>query len=159
MSISSEKLRQKLYMQRYLEELSALAGYPVQATELGSLAQAASIRDASQKFNAQSSRSTEIPFADKCSERFKKFIQMLYSANASSIYIWTPRTINCGTFLASSIEAVKFGFDFTVNQEGVLVFESSDLQDRLLLDFFVSPADEQMLKIEVQGLNWGDVVY
>lgn len=159
MSTPSEKLRQKLYMKRYVEELSVLAGYAVQASDLGGLAQATSIRDASQKFKAQPSRSTEISFADKCSERFKNFIHKLYQTNTSSVYVWTPRTIDCGTFLVPSIEAIRFGFDFSINPEGVLVFQSSDLQDRLLLDFFISPTDDQILKIEAQGLNWGAIVY
>ena len=72
----SDRLRQKLLLKRYLEELSALIGRSVQADELGSLEQAAAMRVAAQKGNAQSLARCEIGF----SERFRKFLQRLTDA-------------------------------------------------------------------------------
>lgn len=76
----SDRLRQKLLLKRYLEELSALIGRSVQADELGSLEQAAAMRVAAQKGNAQSLARCEIGFSDTRSERFRKFLQRLTDA-------------------------------------------------------------------------------
>lgn len=70
------------------------------------------MREISQKFIVQASQTCEIMFSDRCSERFKELVQRLYNANPSSVYIWTPRTIDFGTFLVPSITVIKFDFDF-----------------------------------------------
>lgn len=156
---SSGKFRQKLNLRRYLEELTALIGRTVHVDELGSLEQAASMQETAQKSAAQVSQACEIPFSERCSERFKGFVRRLHDANPSSVYIWTPRTIICGALLVSSLDVVKFDFDFAVNEEGILAFSTSDLEDSLLLDFSGSPAGEQIMKIETQGANWARVAY
>lgn len=156
---SSEKLRQKLNLKRYLDELAALIGRPVHADELGSLEQTASMREAAQKFRAQAAQVCEIPFSERRSARFKGFVHRLQDANPSSVYVWTPRTISCGTFLVASLAVVRFDFDFAVNDEGILTFLTGDLEDSLLLDFSTSPMGEQVMKVETQGANWARVVY
>lgn len=156
---SSERIRQKLNLKRYLNELTSIIRRPVHADELGSLEQATSIREAGQKFGVLASESCVVPFSARCSERFKGFVQRLHDANPTSVYVWTPRTIVCGALLVSSLDVVKFDFDFAVNEEGILVFHSSDLKDRLLLDFADSATGEKIMKIETQGANWGKVAY
>ncbi|WCM94562.1 hypothetical protein M5C99_07620 [Acidovorax sp. NCPPB 2350] len=146
-------------MKRYLEELEALTRRSVQSDELGSLEQAAAMRMAAQRFDAQSSTRYEIRFSDRNSERFKKFLQGLMDANPSSVYVWTPRTIDCGALLVPSLESIRFDFDFTINDEGILAFTTSDLGDSLLLEFSSTPAGEQIMKIETQGPNWAKAVY
>lgn len=157
---SSEKLRQKLNLRRYLDELAALVGRSVDADELSTLERATAIREeVGQKFGALPSQASEILFSERCSDRFNGFVQRLGNANSSSIYVWTPRTVSCGTLLVPSLATIKFSFDFGVNEEGILVFLSSDLEDRLLLDFSASPAGDQIMKIETQGTNWGGITY
>lgn len=158
-SSSSEKLRQKLNLKRYLDELTVLIGRPVHADELGSLEQAATMREASQKFGAGSLQVCEILFSERCSEQFKGFVQRLHDANPSSVYIWTPRTLVCGALVVPSLAAIKFDFDFAINEDGILAFSTSDLEDSLLLDFSISPTGNQIMKIETQGPNWARVVY
>lgn len=158
-SSSSETFRQKLNMKKYLDELTALIGRPVHTDELGSLEQAATMRESAQKFDAQPTQTCEILFSERCSERFKGFVQRLHDANPSSVYIWTPRTIACGALLVPSLASVKFDFDFSINEDGILAFSTSDLEDSLLLDFSVSPAGDQIMKIETRGLNWARVAY
>jgi len=102
---------------------------------------------------------SEISFGDRNSERFKRFLENLKDANSSPIYVFSPRTADCGAFLLSSLGEINRDFDFTLNSEGILAFLTKDVEDRLLLDFFVSPAGEQRLKIETQGVNWGGVAY
>lgn len=155
----SDRLRQKLHMKRYLEELSALTGRSVQADELGSLEQAAAMRMAAQKYVAQPFARYEIKFSDRSSERFRKFLQRLTDANPSSVYVWTEHTIDCGALLVASLAAIKFDFDFVINDEGILAFTTSDLADKLLLDFSSTPAGEQVMTVETQGPNWASVAY
>lgn len=155
----SEKLRQKLHLKSYLEELGALTDRPVQADELGSLEQSFAMRMAAQRLDAQSSSRYEIGFSDRSSERFKKFLQSLMDANPSSVVVWTPRTIDCGALTVPSLQAIRFDFDFAINDEGILAFTTSDRGDSLLLDFSSTPAGEQVMTIETQGRNWASVVY
>lgn len=155
----SEKLRQKLSLKMYLVELAALTGRPVQADELIGLEQTATLRAAQQKFGAQASASFEILFSDRRAERFKKFVRRLHDANPSPVYVWTPRTVDCGALLVSSLGAIRWDFDFTVNEEGMVAFVTSDLADSLLLDLSDLPTGEQCMKVETQGQNWMSVTY
>lgn len=156
---SSDKLRQKLVLKEYLRELSTLAGRFVYADELSSLEQVILMREKAQQSEIKESISTEMLFLDRNSKRFKEFVEKLTIANSSSIYIWTPRTIDCGALLLPSLSAIKFDFDFTLNKEGILVFATSDLVDSLLLDFYISPMGDQRLKIETKGKSWGRISY
>lgn len=155
----STRLRQNLHLKRYLDELSALTGRFVQADELGDLEQVAALRMAAQRFLEDAPAQFEIRFSDRTSERFKKFLQSLTDANPASVYLWTPDTIDCGVLLVPSLGAIKFDFDFTINDDGILSFTTSDLSDRLLLDFSSTPAGEQVMTVETQGPNWGSAVY
>ncbi len=154
---SSNKLRQKRALKEYLKELSTLAGRFVYADELSSLEQVILMREKAQQSETKESIFTETLFLDRNSKRFKEFVEKLTIANSSSIYVWTPRTIDCGALLLPSLSAIKFDFDFTLNKEGILAFATSDLVDSLLLDFYISPMGDQRLKIETKGKNWGRI--
>ena len=158
-SSSAAKRRKKLYLKSYLEELAELAGRTVQAEELGSVEHAASIRDAVNRNFVQAAASSKVLFSDRSSEQFRQYVEKLHDANPSTVYIWSPRTIDCGALLVPSLCSVSFNFEFTVNDDGVMVFLSSDLVDKLLLDFFTQTNGEQRLKIETQGANWGKVIF
>lgn len=155
----SQRLRQNLYKKQYLEELGALLGRAVLQEELGSLEHVKTIREALQKLDGQPVTSCEIPFAERKTDRFKRFIQRLIEANPSPVYVWTEHSIDCGLLLVPSLSEIKFDFDFSINADGVFVFRTSDLCDRLLLDFSISHTNEQILQIETQGEHWLDVVY
>ena len=73
--------------------------------------------------------------------------------------MWTQRTIDCGVLLVPALMAIRWDFDFAVNEEGILAFVTGDLADRLLLDFSELPTGEQRMKIETQGVNWEGVTY
>ena len=59
----------------------------------------------------------------------------------------------------SSLDEIKFDFDFEINEDGILIFATNDFEDSLLLDFSIAPTGEQMLQIETQGKNWAKVIY
>lgn len=159
MPSTSARLRQKLYLKKYLIELAVLTGRPVQADELLSLEQTAALRAARQTSGAQTTLSADIQFSDRRSERFNVFVRRLHDANPSPVYVWTQRTIDCGVLLVPSLMAIRWEFDFAVNEEGILAFVTDDLADRLLLDFSELPTGEQRMKVETQGVNWERVTY
>lgn len=159
MSSLSDKLQQKLNMKRYLEELGSLTGRVVQPDELCSLEQVVVMRQTAKELAAQHAVVFEIPFSDKGSSRFKTFIQKLKDANSSPVYLWTPRTMNCGALLVPSIGEIKFDFDFAINDEGILSFTTNDFRDSLLLDFTNTPMGEHFMKVETQGEHWAKVSY
>ena len=159
MPSSSANLRQHLNLKRYLAELAELTGRHVRADELVGLEQTAALRACQQKFKTQATTTAEIPFADRLSARFSDFIQNLHGANPSPVYVWTQRTVDCGTLLVPSLQAIKWDFDFGVNDEGILALVTSDIADSLLLDFSTSLTGEQRMKVETQGANWKDVIY
>ncbi|MEO5968365.1 MAG: hypothetical protein ABIQ95_00435 [Bdellovibrionia bacterium] len=77
-----------------------------------------------------------IPFIEKESERFKKYIGQLQSANSSGVYIWIDRTNDCGTSIINSLLDIKWNFEFSCSENGIFVLEARNLQDRILFDFF-----------------------
>ena len=155
----TERLRRNLHLKKHLEELRALTGRVVHADELGSLDQFVAMRQSAQRFVDQPTVACEIPFSERSSERFKRFLQCLTYANPSPIYVVTPRADSCGVLLLSSLNEVRFDFVFKINEEGLLIFVTSDLEDRLLLDFSSTPTGEEIMKVEVQGSNWKKVAY
>ena len=156
----SELIQQKLNMKAHLAELTALTKrpWPVRAEELGSVEKAALLQKGAQARLTQPKEVCKIPFSERRSERFKRFLQRLHDANPSSIYLMTSRTMICGPLLVPSLGDVKFDFDFTVN-EGVFAVGTSDLEDGLLLDFSEPRTGERVLEILTQGKNWGKVAY
>lgn len=60
---------------------------------------------------------------------------------------------------AVSLAEIKFDFDFAINDEGILSFTTSDLTDKLLLDFSSTPEGEQVMTVETQGPNWVSAVF
>ncbi len=153
----SHQIRRSQSLERYLNELSQLTGRNVICTELGTVNDALEIQKASQKFITQKVSTYEIPFSQRNSTKFLKIIEELYNKNPLPIYIWTPRTIDCGTFLVFSLRDIHFNFEFNINTEGIIVLLSHDLVDRVLLDFFELNTGERRMKIAIQGDNWESI--
>lgn len=155
----SQRLRQNLYKKQHLEDLGALLGRVVLQEELGSLEHVNTMREASQKFIDLPVTKREILFSERRMDRFRKFIERLSEANPAPIYVWTEHTIDCGLLLVPSLSDIRFDLDFSINTNGVFVFTTSDLYDRLLLDFSLSDTNEHRLQVETQGEHWSEVVY
>ena len=153
------KIQRKCQLTLYLNELEVLLGRVVKSEELGSVDEAEEVRRKSIKLSSGPISSCNIPFSDKNNDRFKQFLNKLISANSSPVFIWTPRTINCGILTIPDLSEIKMDFSFGINQEGILVFLTSDICDRLLLDFGVGETNEERLTIELQGNNWREIAY
>lgn len=154
----SRSLRRKLSTQRYMEELSCLTGGNVSPGDLCSIEATMNIQERVLFFSGLPCSHADIDFFDKTSFRFYDFISRLEALNDSRVYIWTPRTVDCGAFLGGKIGGINFEFNHDINDEGILVFLTEDLQDRLLLDFYVDDGSYR-LRVEVQGNNWFGVKY
>jgi hypothetical protein len=154
----SARLRQNLYMKQHLELMTTLIGRAVLKEDLGSLEQAEAMREVSQGFINQPVTTCDVPFADKKSDRFKRFIHKLQSANSSAIYLWTEHSYDCGLLLIPSLSEIKFDFDFAIDRNGMLTCMTNDFCDRLTLDFSIIN-DVQMLTIETQGKHWVQINY
>lgn len=159
MQSTPAELKRKLGLKAHLAELALVLGRPVCVEELGTPKEAAALREGSRNLALQPVMAFEMPFADRMSVRFQAFIAKLHAANPSPIYVFIPSTIDCGAILVPSLTDINFGFDFKINDEGVLSFVTADLADRLLLDLFVSSAGDQLMTLETQGANWMQVIY
>lgn len=155
----AKKIRQHRNLQKHLGELSSLTGCLVEKNELSSAEQAAQVRDSEKKFSEYDITPVERSFSELKSCQFKKFIKNLYDKNNSPIQIWLPRTIDCGILEIESILNIKFDFDFDLNEEGILVLMTRDMEDKMLLDWFRLPEGEERIRIETQGMNWSKVSY
>jgi hypothetical protein len=159
MSIMSQKIRRLRGIKTYLAELSILVGRPVAEEELGGLDEVAVIRNDARKFSEQLVPSFEVEFSARLTRRFTEFVGKLCQANPSPVYIWTPRTYDCGAFLIPSLNKINFAFDFSINPERILGFLTKDMVDRLVLDFELLPSGERSMTVKVQGENWIRVAY
>jgi hypothetical protein len=140
---------------RHLSELSSLVSREVRREDLLPLAEADKIREDSKKVQYSPSWSTEIPFARKTEVVFQDFVRKLERLNANPVYVWTPASNQCGLLRPIPLHDLNFGFDFSINPEGILVVLTSDLRDRLLLDYSRDAAGQEVLEIEASGEHWG----
>lgn len=154
-----KKIAQKSLMKPYLAELHMLLGREISQEDLCTLEQTEALRKASQKCIEQATTACEIDFSEKETDRFRSFIEKLSAANSLPIYLWTPRTIDCGTLMVTSLQDIAFSFDFDANEMGTLAIVTSDSCDKLLLDWFTSETNDQRLKLETQGTHWAHVRY
>jgi hypothetical protein len=154
------KILQKIHMRAHLEELSVLAGRPICAEELESLERTAELgKSARKNFLPLAEVTFEIPFSDRLSERFNAFIHDLHASNASPVYVWVEWTNECGVLMLPSITDIKFGFDFSIETNGVISISTYDRCDRLVLDFFYSDDGDERMVVSVQGSHWCEINY
>ena len=143
----------------YLLELEMLADLKLSKDDLSSLKEVENIRDAALNLKSSQSSKFEIDFIDKSSDRFVHYIQNICQTNDDQVYLWTSKTNSCGLYKVDSISHVNFSFPFEINKEGVLVFLTADVNDKLLLDFTIDDAGKKVIEVETQGLNWPSVEF
>ncbi len=151
---SEVRRQQLLNMPFYLKELQAISGKKVRKEDLTSLEESSIIQEKSLKKTRKHKIKIAIPFSTKSNEKIKSAVSLFYSLNSAPIYIWTPRSKYCGTLKEESIKNINLNFPFDINKEGVIVFITDDLQDKILFDFFESNDGKKMLEIEIEGNNW-----
>src|SRR5262249_3594428 len=127
--------------------------------DLLSLDETEAIRQKAKSRSERPSGRTEIPFSEKGGARFQAVVGRLHDANNSSVYVWQPLANVCGLLRPVSLDEVEFAFEYDLNPEGIVVVLTTDLVDKLLLDYSVDASNRQMLEIELSGRNWGAVRY
>jgi hypothetical protein len=154
----SNKLALRKSLTEYLLELKQITGENVKTDSLSSVESLERIREASLAvFQNMNKSKFIVRFDEKDSKKFKDFIANLSKANSSSVYIWTNRANLHGLCKIASINSIDFSFPFNINPDGVIVFLTEDLKDKLLLDFYRDSKEQEILEIELQGENWASV--
>lgn len=141
----------------YLAELSKLCGESVSRENLLSPDETAEIRKQALKVNKKPILRFDLPFFEIKTEKFANYIRKLYETNSDHVYIWTPRTAICGTYEIDSISKFNFHFPFDINEEGLIVILTKNLQDEMTLDFSKNEIGEEVLEIEVRGIHWSGI--
>ncbi|MFI3157237.1 MAG: hypothetical protein QX199_13870 [Methylococcaceae bacterium] len=157
--INKKSLEYRQNIKAYLLELSSLINQYINESDISGLAEIEIIRHKASSLNGFPVSKFVISFNEKVTEKFRNFIDGLYYANDSEVYIWTKRTNICGLYKIESIRNINLDFPFEINDEGILVFLSADFKDKLLFDFASDSNGNKMLEIEVQGQSWPDVSY
>jgi hypothetical protein len=143
----------------YLLELKQLTGIDVSGESLISVENTDKIRQEWLPLKKADKNKFIISFSEKTSERFKTFIANLSKANNSLVYIWTEKSNICGLYKVASIEAINFAFPFNLSPDGIVVFLTEDLSNRLLLDYYQDSDDQEMLEVEWQGKDWHSIAF
>lgn len=144
----------------YLEELYALTGQVALTEALGDLGQIVELCQRVKDFCArhEATKVCDIPFSDKNSERFNKFIHALHNTNSSPVYVWTPKSIYCGAILIKSLDVINFQFESSVIDGEIISFITSDFNDALILDLS-SEDNGYHIEIETRGVHWKNIAY
>ncbi|BFM49938.1 hypothetical protein [Marinomonas sp. THO17] len=143
----------------YLLELGIPANKTVSKDELSSVDKVDEVRAGTSNLVNLPAEKFKVDFSEKDDIRFGSYIQGLYDTNNEQVYLWTSKTNICGLYKVGSIKDVNFSFPFGLNDEGIIVFLSADLKDKLLLDFSIDPNGNKVVEVEAQGLNWPNVKY
>jgi hypothetical protein len=149
----------KRSISKHLTELSKLVGRHVAIKDLLSIEETDDLRKRASEVSRAPSLKTTLDFTDKSSERFKAFLQRLASSNAAPVYIWTTLSNTCGLLRPVPLVSIDYGFDFDLNEDGIVAFVTEDLKDRMLLDYTERSDGIRELELEAAGEDWGQAQY
>jgi hypothetical protein len=153
-----KKIGYKINLKSHLQELNCFTVRTMSESDLVPLDQTKEILDRSKQLREAVPNKFTIPFEEKKSFRFKNYIKLLQDANSSGVYVWINRTNDCGSSIIKSLFDLKWNFDFECSRHGMLILVTTDLQDRILFDFYEED-DERLLDIEVSGANWPKITW
>ena len=153
------KIQLKTNIVAYLSQLKQLTRINVVSEDLLSLSETAEITKRSSHLEKLDKICFTTNFEFKNSERFKRFITNLSKANNSLVYIWLEKTNYCGLYKAASINDIDFSFRFDLDPNGIIVFMTEDLNNRLLLDFYRDWEERETIEIKIQGKQWYCVAF
>lgn len=147
-------LRKNAILKDYLIELSILFDKEITAEDLSLSSEASKIASNISGFEMQFSNKFTIPFSDMYQPRFINYIDNLDAKLSLPIFVFTPHSLICGFMQAQSLRHINFKFPFEINKDGILIFITNDLSNRLSLDFYVSQSGVETVQVEVQGPDW-----
>jgi hypothetical protein len=76
-------------------------------------------------------------------------------SNVSPVYVWTPLSNLCGVLRPIRLRDIDWEFPFVVEAEGIIVILTSDLTDKLLMDYSQTDEGREILEVEASGEHWG----
>jgi hypothetical protein len=155
----SRRLALNRHLVQHFAELGALLKRPVRREDLLSVEETEVILRRSKEVERAPSWKVEIPFAHKMGDRFRRFTSQLVGKYAGEVYLWTPLANDCGMSRSVTLADINFDFRFDTSPNGILTVLSTDLRDKLLLDYFRNDHDQETLAIEASGERWGTVRY
>jgi hypothetical protein len=161
MNDRKQTIQYKRNVQQYLSELSALCLHEPLENELLSIERTEQIRLASmESLRGKPVRKIQMDFDEKKTPKFKDYVARLYRANPHSIFVWTAKSNSCGLYEISSLLEFNFDFEFSVNDQGIVVLLASNLSDNLVLDFSVDEKlSRQILEVDACGDHWFAINY
>jgi len=157
MSEPNSEFQKLRHMKQYLNELKVLVGRDVERSELMPPDVTQAIVEKARTKPRRPARTQNIPFTEKSSAQFRRFIDALNSVSRDGVYIWTPRAVTCGLLPPVPLVNIRFDFDFALIPEEILTFTSVDLEDSLILD--LENNGEPRIELEVTGPKWAEIVY
>ncbi|SUP53868.1 Uncharacterised protein [Weeksella virosa] len=89
--------------------------------------------------------SKKILFNDK--EELKRITFNNFNAK-DSVYIFTSLSRDCGAVLIDSINSFNFNFNFMDDHSGIISLISSDVKNKILLDFY---EEDGLLYLEIES--------
>lgn len=153
------KLEYKNNITSYLRELGMLSNRIIKESDLSSMSEINEVRVQSSNLANLPIFKFKINFTELTSKQFSEYIYSLYEINSAQVYLWTNKTNICGLYKANNIKEVDFSFPYDINSEGIIVFLSENLKDKLLLDFSTDVSGTKVVEIESQGLSWPNIKY
>jgi hypothetical protein len=148
----SRRLACNAELNRYLAQLTELAGREVTEAELGAPEDALRLRKAAAKLQGLPKRVLELAPEEIRQARFGDFVRRLVDGNPSPVSIWLNAASACGMVFLPRVDEFNFRFRFSAVPEGVVALLTEQGMDKLLLDF---GPDEVVL--ELQGNLWGNL--
>jgi hypothetical protein len=138
----------------YSSKIELLTGSKLNQGKLLDIEKSEDFRKKSNLYLSDKTFKTVVNFSEKLNEKFKALIEKLHNANPSPIYIWLEDSNTQGLYKVCSLKSIDFSFPFNIDTNGVIVFRTEDLNEKMLMDFFYDDDGEEMLEIELQGNNW-----
>ncbi|MBC3879961.1 hypothetical protein H8K35_06510 [Undibacterium sp. LX40W] len=149
----SERLAQ------YYTQLQNLVKDKLAVPDLLSFADIGALRDKVKSIEVISKKVYQLPFCEKSSPRFEKFVLSLARAQNESVLIWTELSNEFGPAKLKSLLDVDFDFPFGTLPEGIVVIVNQSGSGKILLDWEVDPDEGQMLTLEVLGDKWTNIEF
>jgi hypothetical protein len=146
-------------LRSHLRTLSLFSRKPIQESDLLSAAETAFISGNWKSKTSPFSFGIELAFGEQLSHRFTDYISQLNHQNSSRIGVWIEHSIEYGALCLENISSVRFDFPFDFDRNGIVVFATIDLKEKMLIELIEHSEGVVTLRVEVSGASWKNVFY
>ena len=143
-------------MNNYLEQINSFSLKKIEESDLIDLQETDEISIKTRRYLDYSIfYQFTIFFEEKTSEKFSNFLQILYRANSSNVYLWSKFCRDCGICLLDSVLDINTQFSFECSDD-IFILTTADMQDKILFDFY-EKSERRLLDIQLFGTNWSKI--